>query len=190
VAEQMAAESDEGAAMLAAAAGIRPNASVFALAGRALLDAVRAGHVAPAVRENGRSRVMAGHEFVGLGCGDTGSDWLDLDPQPLFSSDEVMQAFPMEERAVADPPSEAAGRSHRQQDRSATRAPAVKAGRPPAPETLLAKADEMKARGLTSYQIASAMRHEPGFENVLTTEVRELVKGRWTSSGRPRQRGA
>jgi hypothetical protein len=70
------------------------------------------------------------------------------------------------------------------------RAPAVKAGRPPSDEEILAKADEMKARGLDGRTIAGQMRHEPGFENVATTEVRELIKGRWRPSGRPKQRGA
>lgn len=73
---------------------------------------------------------------------------------------------------------------------SKLRAPAVKAGRPPGPEAILAKADEMKAGGLDSYRIASQMRHQVGFENVATTEVRELIKGRWKPSGRPKRKGA
>lgn len=64
------------------------------------------------------------------------------------------------------------------------RAPAVKRGYPPPDSDILAKADEMKQRGLDGYSIASKMRLEPGFENVATTVVRELIKGRWTG-GRP-----
>ena len=70
------------------------------------------------------------------------------------------------------------------------RAPAVKAGRPPSDNEILAKADELKAKGFTSYQIAGRMRHEPGFENVGTVMVRELVKGRWKPEGRPKSNGA
>lgn len=68
-----------------------------------------------------------------------------------------------------------------------SRAPAVKAGRPPDKDLILAKADEMKKRGLIGYDIAKKMRLEPGFKNVATTEVRELIRGRWTSSGRPKK---
>jgi hypothetical protein len=186
VVEQLAAESDEGRALLKSAAHVRPNASVFSLAGRALLDAIRAGHISPAVRQNGRSRIMAAHEFAGIGCADVGSDWLDLDPQPLFSSDEVIVAFPMKDAVFAGTPSD----DGILQIASETRAPAVKAGRAPDPDSILAKADEMKARGLTGYVIASTMRHEPGFGNVATTSVRELIKGRWTSSGRPKRKDA
>lgn len=68
---------------------------------------------------------------------------------------------------------------------SQSRAPAVKKGNPPSREAILAKADEMKSRGYNRDEIASRMRHEPGFHNVATTEVRELLKGRWRR-GRPR----
>lgn len=73
-----------------------------------------------------------------------------------------------------------------QQDRS----PSVKAGRPPADSEIYSKADEMKARGLTTYQISAQMRHELGFENVGTVEVRKMLRGRWKPSGRPKQKGA
>jgi hypothetical protein len=70
-----------------------------------------------------------------------------------------------------------------------SRAPAVKAGHPPTDDIILKKADEMKARGLTGYEIASKMRHEPGFADVATIYVRDLIKGRW-KGGRPRGNGA
>ena len=59
------------------------------------------------------------------------------------------------------------------------RAPAVKEDRPPSDSHILAKADEMKARGFCGYEIAKHMREEPGFADVATTTVRELIKGRW-----------
>lgn len=65
------------------------------------------------------------------------------------------------------------------QPQTLARAPAVKNGRPPNDEAILAKADEMKKCGLDGYKIASTMRLEPGFENVSTTLVRELIKGRY-----------
>lgn len=67
------------------------------------------------------------------------------------------------------------------------RAPSVKKGRPPSDEDILAKADEMKARGLDGHTIAKTMRHELGFQNVATTTVRALIKGRWPPSGRPKK---
>jgi len=69
----------------------------------------------------------------------------------------------------------------------AARAPAVKQGRPPSDEVILAKADEMRARGLDGYAIAKTLRFEPGFENVATTAVRALIKGRWKPAGRPKK---
>lgn len=59
------------------------------------------------------------------------------------------------------------------------RASPYKTGRSPNRQAILDKADEMKARGMNGYQIASTMRFEPGFENVATTEVRSVIKGRW-----------
>lgn len=64
------------------------------------------------------------------------------------------------------------------------RAPSVKAGRAPTDDHIIAKADEMRARGMTTYLIASSMRLEPGFENVATTVVRDLIKGRYKRTGR------
>ncbi len=71
-----------------------------------------------------------------------------------------------------------------------SRAPSVKSGRPPSTEIILAKADEMKALGLTTYQIATMMPKEPGFENVAVTELRDLIKGRYRPSGRPKKQGS
>ncbi|MXO75014.1 hypothetical protein GRI40_07245 [Altererythrobacter aerius] len=68
-----------------------------------------------------------------------------------------------------------------------TRAPSVKAGRPPSDDEILAKADEMKSRGMDGRTIAKEMRLEPGFQNVATTAVRELIKGRWKPGGRPKK---
>lgn len=70
---------------------------------------------------------------------------------------------------------------------SMERAPAVKAGHPPCDEEILVKADEMKNRGLDGRTIAKEMRLEPGFHNVATTAVRDLIKGRWKATGRPKK---
>lgn len=70
------------------------------------------------------------------------------------------------------------------------RAPSVKARRPPSDDEILTKADEMKTRGLDGRTIAKQMRLEPGFKNVATTAVRDLIKGRWKSAGRPKNKGA
>lgn len=70
------------------------------------------------------------------------------------------------------------------------RAPSVKAGRAPTDEDILAKADEMKARRMDGRTLAGEMRHELGFENVATTQVRELIKGRWKPLGRPKRESA
>jgi hypothetical protein len=70
------------------------------------------------------------------------------------------------------------------------RSPPVKAGRPPSDVAILAKADEMKSRGMNGRDIAKAMRLEAGFEAVATTHVRELIKGRYKSRGRPPGKGA
>lgn len=66
------------------------------------------------------------------------------------------------------------------------RAPSVKTGRPPSDDDILAKADKMKARGLSGREIAKKMRYEPGYEHVGTTLVRDLTKGRWPQ-GRPKK---
>ncbi len=70
-----------------------------------------------------------------------------------------------------------------------TRAPAVKAGHPPSDAEIIVKAVEMQARGMTGYEIASQMRFEPGFENVSTRGIRELIRGRW-KGGRPKKKSA
>lgn len=72
------------------------------------------------------------------------------------------------------------------QRQTLARAPAVKHGRPPSDEDILVKADEMRKRDLDGYQIASTMHREPGFENVSTTAVRGLIKGRYPA-GRPKK---
>ena len=72
------------------------------------------------------------------------------------------------------------------QPQSATRAPAVKIGRPPDDKAILTKAEEMKQRGLSGRQIAATMRLEIGFENAGTTLVREAIRGRYPS-GRPKK---
>lgn len=73
---------------------------------------------------------------------------------------------------------------------SQDRAPAVKSGHPPSESDILDKADEMKQRGLTGREIAGQMRHEPGFENVGTCEVRALIIRRWKPSDRPKRKVA
>ena len=66
-----------------------------------------------------------------------------------------------------------------------SRAPSFKAGRPPTDDEIRAKADELRARSnMTGRAIASAMHLEPGFENVATRDVRELLKGRYPRTGR------
>jgi hypothetical protein len=64
------------------------------------------------------------------------------------------------------------------------RAPSVKAARPPSEDKILAKADEMRGKGMDTYSIASRMRFEPGFENVATRSVRDIIRGRYPRSGR------
>lgn len=59
------------------------------------------------------------------------------------------------------------------------RTPSVKKGHPPTDDQILGKADEMHENGMTSRDIAKMMCHEPGFENVSTVAVREVLKGRW-----------
>ena len=302
------AESDEGKAYLSTRQDRWPEGSIFAHAGREVLSEIEARRIAPATIEAGKRRVMGWHEFAGLGSSETGSDWLDLDPQPVFSSAEVIAAFPALQRPVeAGPLPKKAGelpiwlnpyqlvawvqyrdlhvvakasdwnglaaqhmygddpkvgtvaevegalqegrliaqgypkngdsfapipavewsrialaprdlyrqhpylriqfdrrdvlaifpaiggeriagdQSNAETEAAAPRAPAVKAGRPPSDEEILAKADEMKARGMDGRTIAKEMRLEPGFQNVATTAVRELIKGRWKPGGRPKK---
>lgn len=66
-----------------------------------------------------------------------------------------------------------------------TRAPAVKQGARPSDDDILKKADEMKARGFDGRAIAKKMRREPGFENVGTIYVRELIGGRYPVGRQP-----
>jgi hypothetical protein len=94
ISEAEVAESDEGNAFLKSRCDGWPDGSYLAHGGRALLEKIEGGSVTPATIENGRGRAMAWHEFVGIGTRETGEDWLALDPQPLFSSAEVMRAFP------------------------------------------------------------------------------------------------
>lgn len=72
----------------------------------------------------------------------------------------------------------------------ADRAPSVKTARPPSDDAIKAKADEMKTRGLDGRMIAKTMRHEPGFEHVGTTMVRELIAGRYPRGRQPRKKTA
>ena len=67
-----------------------------------------------------------------------------------------------------------------------TRAPSFKSGWPPTDEEILAMADTMKFRGQDGRTIAKEMRFEPGFENVATTAVRNLLKGQYPV-GRPKK---
>lgn len=67
---------------------------------------------------------------------------------------------------------------------TSSRAPAVKTGWPPDDDAIVAKALDMKARGMRRDEIASKMRMEVGFENVATSTVRDLIKGK-LGRGRP-----
>jgi hypothetical protein len=68
--------------------------------------------------------------------------------------------------------------------RGNTRAPSMKWSRPPPDDAIREKAAEMRARGLTGYEIASAIRLEPGFERVGTVLAREVIKGMWKGGRR------
>ena len=143
-------------------------------AGRLIIEQIRQDNLRPIQSTNRGSRVMAWHEFAGIGNRPTGADWHELKPAPTFSSAEVIAAFP--------------SRYHDSTEvfREVGRAPSVKAGRSPSDDAILEKASEMKARGLTGRTIAKKMRLEAGFENVATTAVRDLIKGKW-ASGRPKK---
>ncbi|MXO74853.1 hypothetical protein GRI40_06415 [Altererythrobacter aerius] len=67
---------------------------------------------------------------------------------------------------------------------NAQRASPHKKGRPPAEDTILAKADEMHASGMNGREIAKLMRLETGFENVGNNLVRDLIEGRYPRVGR------
>ena len=101
-----------------------------------------------------------------------------------FNRRDVLASFPAIGGGAV-----AADQSSAETESAALRAPAVKAGRPPSNDEILAKADEMKARGMDGRTIAKEMRLEPGFCNVATTAVRELIKGRW-KPGRPPKKSA
>lgn len=117
--------------------------------------------------------IFRSFEIQEWGFGVPGGAWAKLEgAQPLYSI-RVAQA---DREAGPTLPSNHAKRS-----------PAVKAGRPPNDDEVLAKADEMKARGLDGRTIAKEMRLEPGFDNVATTAVRDLIKGRWKPAGRPKK---
>jgi hypothetical protein len=103
ICESQVAESDEGMAFLECRRASWPTGTLLAHAGRALLEKIQAEAVRPATSEKGKGRPMLWHEFVGVGTRETGSDWLDLDPQPLFSSAEVIGAFPIEDVPSAVP---------------------------------------------------------------------------------------
>ncbi len=97
ICESQVAESDECKALMDGRRASWPAGSYLAHAGRDLLEKILAGQVAPMTRDNGQGRKMGSEEFVGIGSKETGGDWLDLDPQPLFSSAEIMRAFPASE---------------------------------------------------------------------------------------------
>jgi hypothetical protein len=81
-----------------------PEGSVLAHAGRALLGKILAREIAPRAREDGRGRAMQHEEFVGVGTVETGADWLDIEPQPLFSSAQMMAAFPSDSTPIVKAP--------------------------------------------------------------------------------------
>ncbi len=176
ICESYVAESDEGKAFMEAHCANWSTGTFLAHAGRDLLEKIQIGAVNPATTENGKGRPMAWHEFIGIGSSESAGDWLGLDPPPIFSSSEVTRAF--------SSPSQC---ENSLKNATPERAPAVKSGRAPDDDLILAKADEMKARGMIGHLIAKTMRLEPGFENVATTQVRELIKGRYKPGGRPKK---
>lgn len=97
ICESQVAESDECKALMGSRRASWPAGSFLAHAGRALLEKILTGQVAPMTRDNGQGREMRREEFAGIGSKETGGDWLDLKPQPLFSSAEIMRAFPASE---------------------------------------------------------------------------------------------
>lgn len=101
ICESQVAESDEGKAFMATRRAGWPDGTFLAHAGRDLLGKILAGEVRPMARQNGQGRQMRAEEFVGIGARATGGDWLDLEPQPLFASAEVMRVFPASEHGPA-----------------------------------------------------------------------------------------
>lgn len=87
------AGSDEGKAYSGATPGEWPNSNFLHKASLELLASVQNRRIRPVTRDAGKGREMLWPEFVGIGTAETASDWLDLDPQPLFSSAEVIAAF-------------------------------------------------------------------------------------------------
>ncbi|WP_394270814.1 hypothetical protein [Qipengyuania sp.] len=104
ICESQVAESDEGKAFMETRRAGWPDGAFLAHAGRDLLDKILAGEVRPMARQNDQGREMRTEEFVGIGARATGGDWLDLDPQPLFSSAEVIAAFPSDGGAIEAAP--------------------------------------------------------------------------------------
>lgn len=103
ICESQVAESDEGKAFMQTRRAGWPEGTFLAHAGRDLLEKILAGGVRPMARQNGQGRQMRAEEFVGVGKRATGGDWLDLDPQPLFSSAEMIGTYPMSQIAPARP---------------------------------------------------------------------------------------
>ena len=89
------AESDEGKAFMLDRHINWPEGSILAHAGRDLLSKILAGEIAPMTRDGGQGRQMQREEFIGIGMEGTGTDWLRLKPKPLFSSAEIVAAFPV-----------------------------------------------------------------------------------------------
>ncbi|QWC57472.1 hypothetical protein F7D01_10605 [Erythrobacter sp. 3-20A1M] len=101
ICESQVAESDEGKAFMETRRAAWPDGTFLAHAGRDFLEKILSGEVRPMARQNGQGRQMRAEEFVGIGARATGGDWLDLDPQPLFASAEVMRVFPASEHGPA-----------------------------------------------------------------------------------------
>ena len=85
---------DEAKVFKASRHAVWPEGAILAHAGRALLEKILVGEVRPMARENGHGRQMQAEDFVGIGAKESGGDWLDLDPQPLFASADIMRVFP------------------------------------------------------------------------------------------------
>jgi len=103
ICEAQIADSDEGKAFVEGRRLTWPDGTILAHAGRDLLGTILSGEIRPMARENGQGRQMLGEEFAGVARKTTGSDWLDLTPQPILSSAEIMRIFPFAETASAQP---------------------------------------------------------------------------------------
>jgi hypothetical protein len=95
------ARSDEGKAYIDSRRAGWPMGNALAHAGRELLACILAGDIRPVTRGQGGGREMRIEEFVGIGAAENGADWLDLTPQPVFLSTEVMAAFPQNEQPTS-----------------------------------------------------------------------------------------